>query len=181
MDKHVIIINGRGGVGKDSLCACAAEFYRSRSISSIHPILEIARCGGWDGRKNRKSRRLLAQLKEVFTEFNDLSFAYCMREYHAFLESSDLLLFVHIREPIEIDRFRRAVGTGCHTLLVRRRAVEAQGALGNAADDSVLQYPYDYRFDNDGPIENLPESVHAFLEIILTSEYEDDTLTWYFR
>lgn len=181
MDKHVIIVNGRGGVGKDTICALAAQSYSVRTVSSITPILEIARCGGWDGRKTPAARLLLAQLKEIFTAFNDLSFSYCMQQYIEFLESRDQLLFVHIREPEEIARFRLAIGEHCRTMLVRRREVEAEGALGNRADDSVLNYQYDYYFDNDGSIENLPESVHAFFEVVLSPEFEDDTLTWYFR
>ena len=46
-----------------------------------------------------KARRLLAQLKEAFTAFNDLSFRYCMDAYEAFLQSDDEILFLHVREP----------------------------------------------------------------------------------
>ncbi|WP_087064375.1 hypothetical protein [Intestinibacillus massiliensis] len=181
MDKRVIVVNGRGGVGKDTVCALAGQFYKVRNISSITPIVEIARFAGWDGEKTPAARRLLSRLKEVFTEYNDLSFSYCMRQYIEFLEGDEQVLFVHIREPEEIERFRKAVGGCCHTLLVRRRIVEAEGALGNRSDDSVLDYRYDYYFDNDGPLEQLAENVHAFFEVVLDREFADDTVTWYFR
>lgn len=181
MDKRVIIVNGRGGVGKDTICALAGQYYKTRNISSITPIVEIAKFAGWDGQKTPAARLLLSRLKEAFTEFNDLSFAYCMRQYAQFLAGDEQVLFVHIREPDEIERFRRAVGKNCHTLLVRRRAVEAEGALGNRADDGVQAYRYNYYFDNDGALAQLAESVRAFFAVVLDHEFADDTVTWYFR
>lgn len=180
MDKHVIIVNGRGGVGKDTICALAEQYYKAHTISSITPILAVAKCGGWDGHKTPEARLLLSRLKEIFTAYNDLSFSYCMQQYILFLESDQQILFVHIREPEEIERFRKAVGARCRTMLVRRRKVEAEGTLGNRADDSVLDYHYNYYFDNDGALEHLPESVHAFFDVVLDPEFSDDTVTWYF-
>ena len=43
MNKTVLVINGAGGVGKDTLCAMAAEKFRVENISSITPIKEIAK------------------------------------------------------------------------------------------------------------------------------------------
>ncbi|MFQ9126559.1 MAG: hypothetical protein ACLR4Z_06900 [Butyricicoccaceae bacterium] len=57
MDKLVVIINGSGGVGKDTVCEAAAVFWKTRSISSITPILQVARAAGWDGVKTPASRR----------------------------------------------------------------------------------------------------------------------------
>ena len=46
MKKTVIIINGKGGVGKDTLCDFISKYYPTRKISSITPILAIAKAGG---------------------------------------------------------------------------------------------------------------------------------------
>ncbi len=181
MEKRVIIVNGRGGVGKDTLCALAARDYRVRNISSITPILEIARFAGWDGEKTPAARRLLSQLKQAFTEWNDLSFQYCMAQYAAFLQSEDEILFVHIRETAEIERFRQAVGADCQTLLVRRQAVEQTGPLGNHADDDVSHYHYDYYFYNDGPLDGLEDNVRCFFAQILQNTLPKDAFTWHYR
>lgn len=180
MEKRVIIVNGRGGVGKDTICALAAACYRTRNISSIEPIVRIARFGGWDGVKTPASRLLLSRLKTAFTEFSDLSFSYCMQQYVAFLEGDERVLFVHIREPEEIARFRDAVGPACRTLLVRRSALEAEGPLGNRSDDNVDEYQYDYYFDNDGPLDRLGASVRDFFRLVLDGE-PDETVRWHFR
>lgn len=163
MKKHVFIINGSGGVGKDTVCELAGRRWKVRNISSITPILAVARAAGWDGEKTPAARKLLSRLKEACTEFNDLSFRYCMEQYNAFLAGTDEILFVHIREPDEIERFRKAIGNGCAALLVRRPALEtARGQLGNRSDDGVLNFSYDYIFINDGALDGLPERVERF-------------------
>ena len=165
MRKQVFIINGQGGVGKDTICACAARYFGVRDVSSITPIVEIAKFAGWDGEKTLKARRLLAQLKEAFTAFNDLSFRYCMDAYEAFLQSDDEILFLHVREPREIERLRRAIGPSCRTLLVRRPDLAAR-QYGNQADDGVGAYAYDLYFDNEPPLDTLPERVKNFFQNI---------------
>lgn len=70
MDKLVVIINGSGGVGKDTVCDAAAAFWKTRNISSITPILRVAESAGWDGVKTPASRRFLSELKQSCTEFN---------------------------------------------------------------------------------------------------------------
>lgn len=181
MEKRVIIINGRGGVGKDTICSCAAAFYRTRNISSITPILEIARFAGWNGVKDPASRRLLSRLKEAFTEWNDLSYQYCLQQYQAFCQSEEQLLFVHIREAEEIERFRQTVGSICRTLLIHRRSVEADGPLGNRSDDAVMAYHYDYYFHNDGALEGLCENVHQFFEHVFANPAAQDVVHWRYR
>ena len=52
---------------------------------------------GWRGEKDSRSRRFLADLKRVFSEYNDLPCRYLEEEYRKFLESDAQLLFVHIR------------------------------------------------------------------------------------
>lgn len=163
MRKQVFIINGQGGVGKDTICNCAAQYFRVRNVSSITPIVEIARFAGWNGEKTLAARRLLSQLKQAFTEFNDLSFQYCMDAYRAFMESDDDLLFLHVREPAEIERLKQAIGPDCRTLLVRRSDRPAQ-QYGNRSDDEVEAYPYDLYFDNHPPLDTLPLRVKKFFE-----------------
>ena len=163
VDKHVFIINGSGGVGKDTVCEMAARFWKVHNISSITPIHAVARAAGWDGVKTPASRRLLSRLKEVCTEYNDLPFRYCVEQYEAFLKNDCEILFVHIREPAEIVRFRNAVRIPCAAILVRRPLLEtSRGLLGNRSDDGVAAYDYDCIFENSGTLEELPDHVKRF-------------------
>ena len=170
MHQHVFVINGSGGVGKDTICELAAAVWKVKNISSITPILQVARSAGWDGIKTPEARRFLSRLKEICTEFNDLPFRYCMNQYQEFLHSDAEILFVHIREPEAIARFCEAVGGDCKTVLVHRPALEqTRGALGNRSDDDVDNYTYDSIFVNDGTLEELPEKVYSFFKRFMES------------
>lgn len=109
-----------------------------------------------------------SQLKADCTEFNDLPFRYCTEQLQIFAENDAELLFVHIREPEEIERFRQTAGVNCKTILVRRPTLEqARGQLGNRSDDGVAAYAYDAEFLNDGSLEELPAKVHDFLQALI--------------
>ncbi len=162
--KQVYIINGKGGVGKDTICDIAAQFYRVTNVSSITPILNMAHAGGWTGEKTLAARKMLADLKAVMIGYNDLPFNYCLQEYEKFMQSDSEILFVHIREPQEIARLQVAIGENCKTLLIQRRTIDRQH-YGNASDDNVSQFSYDRVFHNDAPLEELPDLVRAFFVV----------------
>ena len=103
--KLTIVINGKGGVGKDTLCRFAAERYKTENVSSITPIKEIAALCGWQGEKTDRARKFLSDLKALTAEYNDFPTNYLVAQYRAFLASDGELLFVHIREPEEIRKF----------------------------------------------------------------------------
>ena len=76
MKKHIFIINGSGGVGKDTFCSMVNEISinRSYSYSSVTKIKEIASELGWEGKKTEKDRKFLSDLKDLSTKYNDLPF-----------------------------------------------------------------------------------------------------------
>ena len=167
--KTVIVINGAGGVGKDTLCAFAARHYRVKNISSITPIKEIATRCGWQGEKTDRARKFLADLKSLTVAYNDFPTRYLTEQYRLFLEGEEELLFVHIREGEEIRKFVRATGGEAVTLLVRggQRFRRTHARYGNAADDGVEKYRYDYVFYNDRPLDKTEEYFIKFLSRIL--------------
>jgi hypothetical protein len=164
MLKLTVIINGKPESGKDALCDAVIRKGRARKITSIDPIAEIAKQGGWDGVKDARSRKLLSGLKRVFAEYNDLSNQYVIREYRGFLAGEDEILFIHIREKDQIDAFKKAAVSPCVTLLIRRPG--AEGKTGNASDDEVEQIGYDVIFDNDQPLEASASSFCKLIEYL---------------
>ncbi len=167
MQKTVIIINGRGGVGKDTLCELAAKHFRVRNISSITPVKEIAATCGWTGEKTDRARKFLSDLKRTLVAYNDYPTSWVMQQYTAFLKSDDDLLFVHIREPEEIRKLVERTGRRAKTLLIRGGDRMAAHAYGNRSDDEVEDYPYDYYFTNDRPLAETEGAFVAFLREIL--------------
>ena len=168
MKKVTIVINGAGGVGKDTLCDLAARHFRVRNISTITPIKEIAKMADWDGRKDDRSRKFLADLKELCVNYNDFPTNWAKAQYEDFLSTDEEILFVHIREPKEIAKYVKATNGEAKTLLVRAGNRLKRDAYGNAADDGVENYFYDYYFDNDRSIEEAEKNITALLSDILS-------------
>jgi hypothetical protein len=164
MKKLVIVINGSGGVGKDTLCECSKQSFKTVSVSSVDPIKSLAKVGGWKGEKDDAGRLLLVRLKQAFVDYNDLPFQYLMGEYAKFLKSDNEILFMHIREPQEIQKIKDAIGNTCKTLLITRNT----GVVWhNSVDSGVNAYSYDYTFANDNPIQESAQAFNALLTHIL--------------
>lgn len=163
--KLVIVINGPGGVGKDTLCEALREAYPVVNVSAITPIKEIAKTFGWNGEKDERSRRFLANLKRTLADYNDLPNQYLLGEYQKFCSGPARILCVHIRERDQIEKFVSAVTLPCVTILVMRDT--GGHRYGNDADDGVAEYRYDYEFDNNGPISECAERFRALVRSIL--------------
>lgn len=159
MKKLIIIINGKGGCGKDTLVKFVQsqyERYEVWNISAIDPIKEIAKPYGYsENNKDEKWRKALSLLKEAFILIDNIPLKYLLRKTEAFLESDDKIMFVHIREPYEIDKFKLAVKDmfiyekefRLNTLLIKREDTDNK-VYGNKSDDEVDNYNYDFVFTN---------------------------------
>ena len=169
MKKAVIVINGAGGVGKDTLCDSAAARYKTRNISTITPIKEIAAQCGWNGAKDNKSRKFLSDMKKLCADYNDFPTNWAKAQFDDFLTTDEEILFVHIREGTEIAKFVAATEGVAKTLLIRggERFNRRCGQYGNASDDDVENYKYDYYFNNDTTLDEAKKRFVAFLSSIL--------------
>lgn len=166
--KTVIIINGVGGVGKDTLCEIVSRHFKTKIISSIDPIKKIASMGGWFyDDKSLGGRRLLSDLKLAFVNYNNLPYNYIKGEYYKFLEDENQFLFVQIREPSEIRKFKQEVRNGCKTLLVKSNRVAFK--FGNSSDDNVEDYHYDYIYYNNKSVNELEDDFLEFFKNIVFS------------
>lgn len=170
-EKVVVLLNGRGGVGKDTLCALAQAQFRCRMVSSITPVKDLAAQCGWNGEKDARSRKFLSDLKRLVVDYSDLPNRYLREEYRRFLAEETDLLFVQSRERDQIEAFRAAVSGKCFSLLIRAdRPGLPQGALGNVSDDQAESFPYDHCFRNDGPLAQAGDRFSAFLREALAAE-----------
>lgn len=188
MKKTVIIINGQGGCGKDTLIGIASKHYNVSMISSITPVKQVAFKAGWEGEKDNKARKFLSDLKSIMTEYNDAAFTYCRDMYRGFLKTDEEILFVQIREPNEISRFVEFLlhNNVCNvrTLLIRnawRRTEEYAGGshdvrsnviYGNKSDDEVENYDYDYIFENKYQLSELEDKFIEFFKTIVEEQNE---------
>lgn len=166
MNKIVVIINGSGGVGKDTLCDIVEKYYSTMNISSIDPIKEIALNCGWNGDKSAKSRKFLADLKKIFGEYNDLPGKYLTDKYNEFVTNDKQILFVHIREPEEIVKFKNVIDLPCVTLLIRGREA-VRRAWENSSDDEVENYIYDFCYENCKALDDVENDFMIFFDKLL--------------
>jgi len=163
--KTTIIINGPSGVGKDALIAAASQKLSILNVSSIDRVKEIATFAGWDGVKDEKGRQLLIDFKAALVKYGDMPTKYMVDAYKEFLRTMHRFMFVHIREPQEIQKLVTALkreGAFCKTMLISAEWAKKTG-LKNDAD--VFNYRYDYHFKNDKPLE---QSGSEFVKLIET-------------
>lgn len=165
-NKLTIIINGRGGVGKDTIVDIVSKHFDVVNLSSITPIKEIAKMyGGWAGGKELKDRKFLSDLKALFTAYNELPTKYLKEEYNKFIHSTSDVCFMHIREPEEIEKMVKALNGECKTLLIKGRMDDK--CYGNKSDDNVENYPYDYVYNNIKPLSEVEEDFLVLLAKII--------------
>ena len=84
--------------------------------------------------------------------------------------TDEQILIVHIREPLEIAKFVKATGGEARTLLVRAGERLKRSSYGNAADDEVENYFYDYYFDNDKSLEEAEGNITKLFSMILSGD-----------
>lgn len=173
MKKIVLIINGAGGVGKDTLCSFVANEYNTINISAVDPIKKAAAILGWNGNKENNSRKFLSDLKQLSIQYNDFPTTYLLSQYNMFMNSNAQVLFLHIREKDEIVHFIESVSGQVKTLLIRKTNIFQE--YGNYSDDNVENYNYDFIYTNDLPLDYAKDDFLRFFEkYIIPSFLTDD-------
>lgn len=148
--QNIIIINGSNEVGKDTFIEhfthhCWKSVF---NVSTIENVKVIANnCMGWDGVKDEKGRRFLSDLKNAWTRYNDGPFADIVEAISYYDQRfNEYVIFVHIREPAEINKLKKRYPDRVTTMLIKdhRKTVAS-----NSADQGVNSYKnYHYIIDN---------------------------------
>ena len=137
-------------------------YYRSNNISTIDCVKTIARMFDWNGEKSEKDRKMLSDFKDLLTNYNDYPFKRITSQIADWLRydksrPNDMydhsFLFVHCREPKEIERLKNQFPNDTFTLLVQNPKVAK--VTGNHADREVENYNYDFTVVNDSDLRAL--------------------------
>lgn len=173
---RVVIVNGKPGVGKTTFENCCEDILGSAYCnyrSTVDKVKELAIEAGWHGEKDLKARKMLSDLKDLFTEYNDMP----LKDIIKYLSGweNDLayygvgyrshVLFVDDREPEHIDRLKKELNA--ITVLVRRPG-DDEVLVSNHADANVFNYDYDYVIENDGDLHNLENEAQRFINSIFS-------------
>lgn len=105
----VFIVNGQGGVGKDTFErlvqeVCTMRYIRFTKMSMIDMIKDIATSIGWDGSKDMRDRLFLSRLKDLLAEYNDSPYQVIKSRILMEQEAGTKVLFIDARERSDIER-----------------------------------------------------------------------------
>ena len=174
---EIVIINGTPGSGKDEFVKQSQKIlgdFRCYNYSTIDFVKFVAICAGWKQDKTPENRRFLSDLKKLLTTWDDVPLKKTLaevRDCHRFAEAHECLeqsvMFIHCREPEEIERLMDCLGGyNCHTLLVKRAAAD-EIEQSNESDARINDYAYEAFVINDGTIEDLAAGAQTYIEEIL--------------
>ena len=103
--------------------------------------------------------KFLSDLKKLTTNYNDMSFVSIKEAINKFNSSDNEIMFIHIREPEEIQRV--VDNFSAKTLLIKREGLKIIDT--NSSDANVENYKYDYIIINT-TLENLDKSALKFVQ-----------------
>ena len=161
----IILINGAGGVGKDTfveICQRMMDKDKILNISTVDLIKQAAKILGWNEQKDEKGRKFLSDLKDLATEYSDLSVSYISKTILQAQEDGTEAIFVHCREPEELARLKERFDA--ITLLIKNNRVKP--IESNHADRDIEQYEYDFVIENNEGLLELTKKAADFIKEI---------------
>ena len=151
---HTVIINGTGGVGKDTWIT---EFdkitgLKAHRVSIVDMVKKAAQILGWKNAKTDENRKALSELKDLSDKYWGSNIDYVMANYEDYSMHNGYEVcnwfFIIAREPKDITKLVELI-PDAKTVLITRDGVESHG---NHADDEVSDYKYDLVFENNKSI-----------------------------
>lgn len=158
---YIFVINGQGGSGKttfEEYVSQAGSAYKVGATSMVAYVKQVAEKFGWTGTKELKDRKMLSQLKDMLSEWDDSPFLTTCMVVNQMKQDNVDICFIDAREPKDIDRLKERFN--CKSVLIRR---EEPKTYGNHADDEVYNYKYDIIVENYGTLEDLKDSAEMFI------------------
>lgn len=159
----IIVINGTAESGKDTFVKMVQNHSSEEvfNISSIDPVKELMVKCGWSRQdKSDEARACMAQIKAILVDRLDGPFWYVNQKIDEIRYfSPDAIVFVHVREPKEIEKLKWAYGADCTTLLVEKKVLRIPN---NAADRNVHQFEYEIYISNNGSLVDLDLQALSF-------------------
>lgn len=178
----VIILNGSGGVGKDTFYKYCNNYISNTynkdyvvitHISMVDVAKHIAKMTGWNGDKTERDRKYLSDIKDLIDNYGDTSMNN-IKQYIASLSyqygAYDRYVFIDSREPKDIKRLVDEYDA--ITVFIKNDNVD--NIISNHADADVENYEYDYYIDNSGTLDDLEDNVVSFMSNVL---YNEDIIT----
>ena len=153
----VFVINGTGGSGKSTFISYCKSFNpKVCEISAVDHVKTVAILAGWDGIKDERGRKFLADIKDAMDRYDDLSRKNVDKVIE---ENPNYIYFINARSPEDIEYFCNK-WDGLSVLIINPRIPPI---TSNHADAKVLEYKYDVVIKNDGDLEWLRKKAGLFM------------------
>lgn len=156
---NIFVINGTGGSGKSTFVSYCKSFNPNvREISTVDHVKTVATLAGWDGVKDERGRRFLADIKDAMDRYDELS----KKNVDKVIEANpNHIYFINARSPEDIEYFCKK--WGALSVLITNPRISP--ITSNHADAKVLEYKYDFVIKNDGDLEWLEKKAEFFMHL----------------
>ena len=179
-----VIINGLGGCGKSTFIQLCKEYcdnpnnlkafnWMVTELSTVDFVKEIARNCGWDGRKEKKDREFLHDLKVAMEKWDNIPNKKVLEDAENFIKSNlgfrgNHLFFVNIREPKSIELFSQLVmETGYEKpIKILIQSNRTSNEVTSIAEE-INEVKYDRIYKNNGTLKDLANTAGEFVEEII--------------
>ena len=172
--KEILIINGMGGVGKDTFVNCLKNYAKVMHISIVDIVKSAATNLGWNGEKDEKSRRFLSDLKVAIDRYNDANYEYVKTVVEQFKTDALLegyeILCIDMREKEQVYKAKKDFGA--RSVLVVRDSVK--NITSNIADAGVFSMDYDVVIKNNSTIDDLNKAAGQFVSDLRAANSKDE-------
>lgn len=179
----VVVINGAPKSGKDTFCELCKKYCNTDEsanvtiLSSVDPIKQVLYNFGWDGQKSDDIRDIIMKIKQIWINAQNGPTAFLftnIMEFHKNHIGEDNIIFLHIREPEEIDKIKNmmtgfdAIGIEFYTILLIREQADHSNQRDADNTDIIESYKYDKVLENNGEhLFDLDELCEGFIDWLL--------------
>ena len=177
-----IIINGLGGCGKSTFIELCQEYCNNpdnlkahnwmvSELSTVDFVKEVAMICGWKGKKDKKDREFLHDLKEAMEKWDNIPNKKVLEDAETIIKNYlglNHLFFVNIREPESIERFSQLIMENGYEKPFK---ILIESNISSNEVDSIVQQinsvKYNRTYKNNGTLKDLADTAGDFIEEII--------------
>ena len=140
-------------------------------LSTVDFVKEVAMICGWKGKKDKKDREFLHDLKEAMEKWDNIPNKKVLEDAEMIIKNYlglNHLFFVNIREPESIERFSQLIMENGYETPIK---ILMESNMSSNEVDSIVQkiksIKYDRIYKNNGTLKDLANTAGEFVEEII--------------
>ena len=140
-------------------------------LSTVDFVKEVARICGWKGKKEKKDREFLHDLKSAMEKWDNIPNKKVLEDAENIIKNYlglNHLFFVNIREPQSIESFSQLVMEQGYETPIK---ILMESNMSSNEVDSIVQeiksIKYDRIYKNNGTLKDLANTAGDFIEEII--------------